>query len=272
MYVDPGLIPAGTDRYVCWVDIMGTKSKMEKSVKTSGVSILKLHGSVIEMIKRHFTDASTSRIRAYPMMDGAYIISETWDDLIELLKLTFIESARDYLMEDQYTDIDPQDAEDKRNSQRAFIRASVAYGKVIEGNTIPREACIPVGNSVNHNFFMQDMRAGDSYRYKDSILLGYPMVKAYSGEQKAPPFGIFIDESARPVNTPYSWWKWFETTYAGDGRRDTDWNTQYKVKFIKAIKSYFKYAERHAYEIDYKIDRIKEHKRMFSEYFSCFDD
>lgn len=264
MYVNPDEIPNGIKKFVCWIDIMGTRSRMQRSVKTAGVGILELHAAIIETVKSRFNNFS-NKIRVYPMMDGAYIVAEEWKDMTSFLQLVFEQQVKDFLMENQFkgSEWSKEDAEKARNEKRSLLRASISYGKVIEGHTIPRPACAQLANSVNEKFEIKDVKETDTqYKYRDTLLFGIPMVKAFSNERKAPPFGIYLDEFARTsAEIPYIWWKWF----------DTKKKTEDQKKLIKAVNNYFNYSKQHIYESDYKKDRIAEHEQMFHEYFDCFE-
>ena len=60
---------------VCWLDIMGTKTKMENSVKTCSIFIFKLHTAVLEAIEKGCD------IQTYPVMDGVYFTSKRKKDI-----------------------------------------------------------------------------------------------------------------------------------------------------------------------------------------------
>lgn len=253
MFVDPQAFPDPQKKYVCWLDIMGTQNKMCESVKTSGVSILRLHGTIVENIKS-MRETQHSDIKAYPMMDGGYITSSKQRDMLEFLKHVFIEMANEYIACERDTDSD-----EIKNRYRTFIRASLAYGPVIEGETIPRSVCATL----------------DSDRvYKQSILLGLPMIQAYANERQVPPFGIFIDESARAfcqndeIAIQHKWWDWYTCECQGNNSFNS-WAERNKQELIDAVQDYFQYAKKHTHELNYDLDRIEVHQELFNEYFNC---
>ncbi len=51
-YVTDSAFPETQNEYVCWIDIMGTKSKMEHSVNTCGIFMLKFHAAILEAIQK----------------------------------------------------------------------------------------------------------------------------------------------------------------------------------------------------------------------------
>lgn len=51
-FVKDSAIPQARNEYVCWIDIMGTKSKMENSVNTCAIFMLKFHASILDAIQK----------------------------------------------------------------------------------------------------------------------------------------------------------------------------------------------------------------------------
>lgn len=82
-YVDANAIPPASNEYVCWLDIMGTKNKMENSVMTCAIFIFKLHSAVLEAIEKG------CQIKTYPVMDGVYFTSEHKKDMEKALSYIF---------------------------------------------------------------------------------------------------------------------------------------------------------------------------------------
>lgn len=130
--------------------------------------------------------------------------------------------------------------EEKTNYHRFLVKASLAYGPLMHGKDIP-DSC---NNYIKNN-----------RNYVDSILLGMPMIQASKGEKKAPPFGIFCDESARIASSIFEhrWHKWASKDKAPN--------------VSEAIKSYFDYAIKHYYELNYPREKIEEHMEMATQYF-----
>jgi len=87
------------------------------------------------------------------------------------------------------------------------------------------------------------------------------MVQACQSEKYAPPFGIYIHESARsfaPQDTEpihHVWMKWFDE--------------QNREGYLNGIKSYFDWFETKPNFMQYNSERIQEHKKMAEEYFGA---
>ena len=186
-FVFDSAIPSAHNEYVCWLDIMGTKTKMENSVKTCSIFIFKLHTAVLEAIEKGCD------IQTYPVMDGVYFTSKRKKDMEKALSYIFSTLGKLFIDEKEF-------------EHQFLVKAAVAYGPIIHGSDI--------GNEINRQFANNEI-------YKQSLLLGLPMIQAYSGESKAPPFGVFVHESARAFHpedeTPFmfKWWKWFRVPNAG---------------------------------------------------------
>jgi hypothetical protein len=220
-------LPEASFEYVCWIDIMGIRNSMMCSVKGTANFIFKLHSIIIENLNND--------IIAYPCMDGAYISVKTKKTLFQFLNRVFERSANEFIIEDS-------------NYHKFIIRASVAYGPIIHGRDITK--------NVTNKFDGKD-------QYKQAILLGSPMIQAYSSENNAPPFGIYIHESARVFapkeDTPftYTWYYWLK--YASDAKVKND--------FKEKLFSYFEWAKKNSIKIDYPIERIEHHIKMVEQFF-----
>jgi hypothetical protein len=66
----------------------------------------------------------------------------------------------------------------------------------------------------------------------------------------APPFGIYCDESVRMTNPKmdFRWYKWNK-------------NKDKKKRLYDSLEEYFEYTDKHCYELDYDISKMKEHRK-----------
>ncbi len=230
-YVNDKAIHNAKNEYVCWIDIMGTKTKMENSVRTCSIFIFKFHAAILEAMKNIKDDS----VKIYPVMDGAYLTSTTFEDLKKVLITVFQDLADEFIKE-------------KKFFCKFLIKASIAYGPIIHG--------CDVDDNINDDIALNK-------NYKNSLLLGLPMIQAYMGEPKAPPFGVFIHESARAFcpqgekPLTYKWWQWYYPAY-----------NEKKDELQKSIDEYFKNCRNRSISIDYSLDRIDEHRKAAEEYFS----
>lgn len=223
-----------SNQYVCWIDIMGTMNKMSSSINSCANFVFKLHSAIIENI--------SDKISLYPVMDGAYITSSSQKVITKFLTSVFYSITKMFI-------------EEKNPYHRFLVKASLAFGPVFHGKDLPSDA--------NNQF--------DTYpEYKNSILLGLPMVQAYMNEKNAPPFGVFVHESARAFaptgDTPFTfkWWEW--NRFISD--LDTTGKNAYRKQLYDEINNYFEWAAKNTIALDYHSDRIAEHKKMAQEYFN----
>jgi len=233
-YFDASYLPEPSNEYVCWMDIMGTQIKMSNSLKTCANFIFKLHSSVIQNKKEG--------IRLYPVMDGVYITSSSQREITSLLTNVFYDLTTMFIEETEIM-------------HKFFIKASLAYGPIIHGNALPDKA--------NYEFKKHQ-------EYKNSILLGLPMVQAFKNESLAPPFGVFVDESARAFcpekEQPMSlkWWQWFR--YIPEKKPGE--KNEFARTLYKKMEDYFKWAKENTYFLDYDISRIEIHNKMAQQFFN----
>jgi len=226
-YFNVSEIKNPSKEYVCWIDIMGTKEAMKTDVRRCANFIFKLHALVLQAC------VSPKDIILYPVMDGVYITSPSKKLITDCICNIFSCCSADFCNE-------------KEEKYLYLIKGALAYGPIYHGKDIP-SAC----NRVFDN----------RVEYKQSLLLGMPIIQAFLGEKEAPPFGIYIDESARtfaPENEtpfPYKWYRW-------------DMHEKISSKeFIDKMARYFNYAHKHMIQLDYHLEDLKRHISMFNDYF-----
>ena len=234
VFFDEKKLPSPHNEYVAFVDIMGTKTHMKKSVRETANFIFKLHSAIITS----YRDKPYKNVFVYPVMDGAYITSGNIDDMKNILVRIYRSLAEIFVSED--------------NSNYLYlIRGAVAYGQIIHGHNVPYDASKAF-----------EMNLG----YKENLLLGSAMISAYSGEDKAAPFGIYIDESA----IKHNWkgfgsfpdgWKWYKDTILKI-------DSELPKKLSERIIEYLTLLEDPNHPLTYKHDRIEAHKTLTKEYFS----
>ncbi len=211
--------------YVCWLDIMGAKAILSRTLVVGATFIARLH-----KISLNAQSTCGNKVRLYPMIDGLYITCERKEDLESFLKMVFNNLKQIFI---ETPDI----------QYKFIVKASIAFGPVIQGFEIRDEEIV-------------------KGQYKESLLFGIAMVQAFEGEHEAPPFGVFIDESARafaPTTTspyPVKWWTWF--TQAQNNETD---------KLLEQLKAYFDWCKKRSYAIDYPIGRIEHHLEQATQYF-----
>lgn len=217
-------LPPMASEYVAWVDVMGTQISMSRSISATANFIFKLHIAALR---------AQAGMRIYPVMDGFYASTPSKNQMLAFLRSVFRSVAEEF-----NTTAEPQ--------HRFLIRGGLAFGPVIHGHGVGQ--CAPeLQNNVS---------------YADSILLGMPMVQAHLSERDAPPFGVFVHESARvfaPGGTDplhWIWWKW-----KSDDQLAT-WNT-----LKDRLLAHLAWCNARAQAILYSEDRIEAHRKMVEQYF-----
>lgn len=228
IYFDSSSLPAPSNEYVCWFDVMGTHSIMSRSVRTASNFIGKLHVAAIKSSKLR-------NVKLYPVMDGCYVSSPDQNEMVIFMRSVFSMCADYFISENNM-------------KYRFMIRGGLAFGPIYHGSQITSKVS-------------QDLRNNNSHA--NSLMFGIPMIQAHNGESKAPPFGIYVDESARafsPSNSkpiPHRWYKWI------DSSNSTIWNSM-----NSQISQYFDWCNSISFEIKYDQNRIDHHRLLAQQYFS----
>lgn len=216
-------LPETTSEYVAWVDVMGTQVSMTRSIRITANFIFKLHIAALQAANHH--------VRIYPVMDGFYVASQNRTYMLDFLRTVFSEVATEFNATAQ-------------PHHRFLIRGGLAFGPVIHGNGVG-----PCANELQND-----------ETYRNAILLGTPMVQAHLSEQLAPPFGVFVHESARVFAPPgteplhWIWWKW------GTSGQQV-WDTL-KLRLAEHLE----WCKGRAQAILYDASRIEAHKKMVEQY------
>jgi len=230
LFFNAAELPLPTERYVGWIDVMGTRASMTTSLRTTANFMFKLHIAAFQ--------APRERVHIYPVMDGFYAAAMGKTDMLRFLRYVFAALADEFNGTEE-------------NRFRFLVRGGIAFGPSIQGADVPTAACAAIP---------------DVHDYRESILLGMPMVQAHQAEAEAPPFGLAVHESARAFAPPGEeplhdrWWRWDEY---GDESVRLAWNA------LEAnLKSYFDWCIERSLRIGYPIDRINAHRAMAAQYFA----
>ena len=226
LYFNERHLPEASPEYVVWVDVMGIQAIMSRSLAISANFIFKLHTAALEA-------RNADAITVYPIMDGFYATSPNQRNILDFLRNVF-HSVADEVSNQAVI------------RHRFIIRSGLAFGPVIHGRRVSEQA-----SRIMHN--------NDVYR--DSLLLGLPMVQANASERLAPPFGIFVHESARSFAPPDEaplrvvWRRW--------GSRNNPVWCQMDAK----LTEYYDWCAARAGAIEYDQERIESHRLMMKQYF-----
>ena len=212
-----------TLEYVCWIDIMGTKNIMSISLAKAANFILKFHASI--------NNIKEKEVKCYPLMDGVFITCKELETLKKVINNIYTNIANIFSKETKF-------------EHKFIIRGALAYGEIINGCDISDKACQAFNENTN---------------YRDSLLLGMPMVQAFGFESFAPPFGMYIHESARKYEGLQGcYYKW----------QEEEAMQQLKKKTI----NYFEECQKRIHYLDMKEEKLKFYKELIEEYLlTCGD-
>lgn len=219
-------LPPPTIEYVAWVDVMGTQAAMSRSLNITANFIFKLHVAAVQ--------APQNNVSLYPVMDGFYVASPSQLDMLAFLRSVYQSIAEEFNNTDEPL-------------HRFIIRGALAFGPCVHGRNVGQAASPALAGITG---------------YRDSILLGLPMVQAHLGESNAPPFGLFVHESARSFAPPgqqplhHMWWKWGSAGNPG-------W-----AALAQQLPQHLDWCANRSLPLGYPMDRIAAHKQMVTQYFA----
>lgn len=223
-------------KYVAWIDVMGSAGLLVRSLPKAVNHVLRLQSAVIRASK-----TVNGSLTLYPMNDGVFVVSETLDDLKKCIKESYRQVAL-YLA--------TCDSADKL----FMARAAIAYGPLFEGHKVTDVVCPDVSRSEMGN----------------RLLLGAPVANAYAAEKATGPYGVFVHESARLYGNEshsgalYRYWS------------VKDQNKEATIIWVNELKSfvyrYLDYCEKRSSELDYRMDKIQEHRQLAKEFFVDLPD
>jgi hypothetical protein len=219
-------LPRPSNEYVAWIDVMGTKASMGRSISGTANFVFKLHIAAIQQ-------QPSSGVRIYPVMDGFYASSSDQAAFQSFLRGVFSAVADEFISESEHR-------------HQFVIRGGLAYGPVYHGSDVGSSASSDLAGKTAH---------------RDAILLGMPMVQAHLAEPSAPPFGIAVHESARTFAPAHSdplhcaWWFWKHTT------TQSTWSA-----LPDKMKDYLIWCRSRAVPYEYPVERVRAHEELFGQF------
>lgn len=223
------VLPPPGNEYVAWIDVMGIQSAMSRSLDITANFVFKLHVAALQ--------APHNGVTLYPVMDGLYTSSPNQQTMFDFLRSLFSKAAESFIGQPE-------------TLFRFIVRGGLAFGPVIHGSAVPAQSSPEFGTP-------------GGAQYKNLILLGMPMVQAHLSEKNAPPFGLFVHESARtfapPLAEPFHhvWWRWVNPA------NSDVWNN-----LPRTLANYFEWCRQRPNSLLYDLDRIRVHADLAQQYFA----
>lgn len=219
-----------SEEYVCWLDIMGTQTSMSESFEKSANFILRFHTAVLKA-------KISKKIRVYPVMDGVYVVVKKLENMMRCIDRIMTVLAEVFLSEE--------------NNHRFMVKGAVAKGTLHHGSKISPDVSSVIATKTE---------------YKEHLLFGLPMIQAYRSEKKAPPFGVYIHESARTVNGlqgRYYFWN-------RDNTISDKENLQAQLK--EELCLFLDWEKDRSYYFEMEPSKLTEYKERIKEYFTMIED
>lgn len=213
------------DRFVAWIDLMGAANHFLMSLPKASCFVGKIHDAGLQAQKRH------TNVSLHPIADGFYAISEDWAETKEFTSRVIRSLA--YIFDSE------SEAE-----HRFLVRAGIAYGRFVDGTQMANGSKALQGHD----------------EYLRNVFVGCPLAWAYKAEGKAPPFGIYVDQSVTTHSgEPVAWvlHQWWTPTQAA-------WAKQFGGK----VKDHLVWLERNAIGTRYPTEKHAAYVKAVTEYFA----
>lgn len=232
-FFDSRKLKPSASQYVCWLDVMGSRSAMNRSMDVSANFVMKLHVATLRASKY------LKSIDLYPMVDGVYACGPDLAEIFSFTKRVLLQCAVGFAFED-----DP--------SHRFVIKGGLSFGPVVKKADF--EEC---ANALR-----------DNPEYCRRILLGISLSQAFDREKEAPPFGLVMDDSVRAFGqignmgvvsgVYFRWWRWDRSAF-----------DVVLIPLLRAeLERYYQWCLSRSPVIRYPIEKIEEHRKLAHAYFS----
>jgi hypothetical protein len=220
-------------RYAAWLKQQADAGAMGRSLSRAANYIGKIHAAALM--------SASTEVEVYPVIDGCYMITEKRPALEDALTGAMERLASVFVHE-------------KTIDKRFLVRGGIAAGRIIAGRDLA--AC------------SDQLKKNKSYA--NCLAIGTAIGQAYAAESSAPPYGFWVDITARafkegkshPFTTTL--WRWWSPASA-EGRLRQE-------VLGAAVEEYFAWAEKNRRSIEYPPERLKEHRDAAREYFSWEPD
>jgi hypothetical protein len=230
IFFDSRKMSPPTNKFVCWIDVMGSQSAMLHSLPTAANFLMKLHIAALTAYDAYNLDV-------YPVIDGVYLCSPSLKKMLGFINKTYSIVAGAFISQENHL-------------RKFLIRSGLAFGPVISGTETL--GCADV--LKNHA------------EYVKRIFLGSPLTNAYQIEKKSAPFGVGIHETAKfeferlqifttMSGTHWKWWRHPEEIPLAS-------------ELFTSLKSHYEWALKHPVTLSYEKTDIERHKSLAEEYFS----
>jgi hypothetical protein len=155
------------DMYVAWCDVMGVRSSGMSRFRQVRFKVIQFHALVMVAAKTH------PAVRVVPAGDGVFATSDEFESLRSFLCDLFR----------RVTTVSKNKNDNGHPELMFMIRSAVAYGAVAEG--------------LQERVRLEDGNIPVDTDYLRHVLVGPPVVDAFTTERFAPPLGIRLHASAQ---------------------------------------------------------------------------
>jgi len=219
-------------RYVFWLDLMGARNLMKLSLPRAARSVMKIHAAAL------YAKQLYPELEINPVMDGVYGYVKDRELLEQCLVEILAGLANVFVQE-------------RVQSCRFMVRAGVAFGPLIPGSSLA------VGSAI----------LNDNKDYLGGTAIGMGISHACEAESSAPPFGVYIHESARAFaprtedSYPYrvNLWRWLPED------DPLSWALR------RTLANHFDWLEKNSVAAQYDLEAMRRHRALAIEYFRLYE-
>jgi hypothetical protein len=233
-YFDESKMGPPSVEYVCWIDVMGSRSIMLRSASIAANFVMKLHVAALQAKET----VAYNDLELYPMIDGVYACAPTQGPMLAFVKTAFSCLALGFLFE-------------ANPLYRFTVRCGLSFGPIFKGRKTTQ--CSDVLNRHPS--------------YCDRVLLGIPLSQAYDCERLAAPFGVCLDESTRAFAPSGAdtlsgmHWKWWRF-------RNQPGDNDIATCLKRSLERHYDWCSKHVTSILYDSEAIKRHRDLVADYFA----
>jgi hypothetical protein len=200
------------------------------SLRRAARSVMRIHAAALLTRQAH------GDLDINPVMDGVYGFVKDRKVLETCLKEILTALAQVFIHE-------------RVASSRFMVRAGIAYGPIIPGHALAE------GSSILR----------DNIDFLRGTAIGMAISQAYEAESFAPPFGVYIHESARAFapldDEPFrvNLWRWWDKDDA------LTWALR------RTLANHFVWLSRNPVSALYEAQAMLKHKALADEYFKLHE-
>jgi hypothetical protein len=213
------------NKFVAWVDLMGAANHFLLSLPKAACFVGKIHDAGLQ------ARLTYTAVSLHPIADGFYAMADRWADIQDFSARVMRSLAHVFEQENE-------------NQHKFLVRSGIAFGAVVDSRTMAS------GSRTFEN----------EPQYLGNVLVGCPLAWAYKAESKAPPFGIYVDQSVTTHSRERVAWvlhRWWQAQHQ-----------PWAASFGQRVVDYLTWARNNAIATRYPVKKHQRYVQATNEYFT----